>query len=106
MSLNLLGLQEKVALHQRGQQLTLELECAKQKQAGFSDQVAALHSELVAAKTRVNHQDQEKVRMEKELESTRQVILLAGHASCPCPSPPPPQGLEPRPDECKSVLYH
>nr|XP_028600666.1 trichohyalin-like isoform X2 [Podarcis muralis] len=66
-------LQEKVALHQEVQHLTLELERARKQQEGSNDQVSALHSELVCAETQVNHQDKEKVLMEEELESTRQV---------------------------------
>ncbi|KAH0619888.1 hypothetical protein JD844_014274 [Phrynosoma platyrhinos] len=65
-------LEEKVALHQQVQRLTMELECAKKQQEGFNAQVSALHSELASAKSRVNHQDKEKVLMKEELESTRQ----------------------------------
>ncbi|CAI5783632.1 Hypothetical predicted protein [Podarcis lilfordi] len=64
--------EEKVALHQGVQHLTLELERARKPQEGSNDQVSALHSELICAKTQVNHQDKEKVLMEEELESTRQ----------------------------------
>ncbi|XP_066491564.1 early endosome antigen 1-like [Tiliqua scincoides] len=65
--------EEKVALHQQVQQLTLELAGAQKKQEVFSDQTLALHSELVSVKTQVNLQEQEKVVMKEELESTRQM---------------------------------
>ncbi|KAJ6664137.1 hypothetical protein lerEdw1_008352 [Lerista edwardsae] len=66
-------LQEKVVLHQQVQELTPELVCAPKQQGMFSDQTLALHSELVSVQTQINHQEQEKVIMKEELESTMQV---------------------------------
>ncbi|XP_062998675.1 golgin subfamily A member 6-like protein 24 [Elgaria multicarinata webbii] len=65
-------LQEKVSLPQQVQNLTLELERAQKKQEVFNNQVLALHSELISAKTQVSHLEKEKVLMKEELESVRQ----------------------------------
>ncbi|XP_072837671.2 uncharacterized protein LOC110084461 isoform X3 [Pogona vitticeps] len=66
-------LQEKVELHRQVQHLTSELECARKQQEGISEQVSALHSELLNTKTQANHQEKEKVLMKEELELTKQV---------------------------------
>ncbi|XP_016853668.1 myosin heavy chain, clone 203 isoform X2 [Anolis carolinensis] len=64
-------LEEKVALHQQVERLTLELECTQKQQEGFQDQVSALSLELSDAKSQVRYLDKEKVLMKEELESTR-----------------------------------
>ena len=76
------GLQEKVELHRQVQHLTSELECARKQQEGISEQVSALHSELLNTKTQANHQEKEKVLMKEELELTKQVTLRSGNGPC------------------------
>lgn len=66
-------IQEKLELHRRTQELSLELERSRRGREGFNDQVSDLHIELVGAKTQANRQDQEKVQMKEELVMLKQV---------------------------------
>lgn len=66
-------IQEKLELHRRTQELSLELERSQRGREGFNDQVSDLHIELVGAKAQANRQDQEKVQMKEELVMLKQV---------------------------------
>ncbi|KAG5273741.1 hypothetical protein AALO_G00154950 [Alosa alosa] len=65
--------QEKAELHQRAQGLQLQLERAERGREGFTDQVCELHTELAQAKTNASQHQRQRVLMEDEVHTARQL---------------------------------